>query len=86
MKVTDADRVFGDCIADIAASDDAKKAADRLGWMTNAAARKAEPQKCGELLSELRAILTPVLVQRAEPNDNMRMRCAEAYLTWLASV
>ena len=86
MKVTDADRVFGRCIADIAASPDASNAADRLGWMANAAARKAEPQKCRELLSELRAILAPVLAQKAEPDDSMRVRCAEAYLTWLASV
>ena len=86
MKVTDADRVFGGCIADIAAGADASENGTLLRWMSDAAARKAKPEKCSELLSELHEILAPVLVQAAQPDDTIRVRCAEAYLTWLASV
>ena len=85
MRVTEADREFGRDIADVIASLRGQ-GGDPMSWVSDTVSLKAPPERCAELMTELRQILEPVLEENEEPDDDLRMRCAESYLAWLAGV
>ncbi len=85
MQVTEADREFGSGIADVIASLRGQ-GVDPLSWVSDTISLKAPPERCAELVTELRQILEPVLEESEEPDDDLRTRCTESYLTWLATL
>ncbi len=82
MQVTEADREFGRAIADVIASLRGQ-GGDPLSWVSDTISLKAPPERCAELMTELRQILEPVLEEGEEPDDDLRTRCAESYVAWL---
>ena len=85
MQVTEADREFGREIADVIASLRGH-GGDPLRWVSDTISLKATPDRCAELMTELRQILEPVLEENEEPDDDLRTRCTESYVTWLAGL
>ena len=85
MQVTEADREFGHDIADVIASLRGQ-GGDPLSWVSDTISLKAPPERCAGLMTELRLILEPVLEEREEPDDDLRARCTETYVTWLAAL
>ena len=85
MQVTEADREFGRDIADVIASLRGQ-GGDPLSWVSDTVSLKAPPERCAELVTELRQILEPVLEESEEPDDDLRTRCTESYVTWLANL
>ena len=85
MQVTEADREFGRDIADVIASLRGQ-GGDPLSWVSDTVALKAPPERCAELMTELRQILEPVLEEGEEPDDDLRARCTETYVTWLTTL
>ena len=85
MQVTEADREFGRDIADVIASLRGQ-GGDPLSWVSDTISLKAPPERCAELVAELREMLEPVLRENADPDDDLRARCTESYVTWLATL
>ncbi len=83
MQVTEADREFGRDIADVIASLRGQ-GVDPLSWVADTVSLKAPPERCQVLLMELRGILNAVLEDEMDPDDDIRSRCTECYLNWLA--
>lgn len=85
MQVMEADRDFGRDIADVIASLRGQ-GGDPLSWVSDAISLKAPPERCAELMTELRQILEPVLEEGEEPDNDLRTRCAESYVAWLGGL